>query len=247
MAGVANFIHVGICSVMYECCNLPWLVLRVTISGILRLQMIYCSYQNLSTCPQYNMMLEERMRSGYFLLSKTRYSMGTSAVSSLQLPSPDSETESLTGVKTSPVVLEDYKGDIMYHRVDVTFKDPMVPLPEDNGEESCEESEEKDEQKIRKREIYGTKEQTLDDENSETEKISKTPKKSSRKYVNRDPIRWFSPLPQQTLRQAQQDFKSSVSLLAECATVQSKLRTVNKEYRRLQEIKTKLDFEDKEE
>lgn len=196
---------------------------------------------------RYNMMLEERMRSGYFLLSKTRYSMGTSAVSSLQLPSPDSETESLTGVKTSPVVLEDYKGDIMYHRVDISFKDPMTPLLEDKGEESCEESEEKDEQKIRKRMNYSTKQRSLDDENSETEKLSKTPKKSSRKYVNRDPIRWFSPLPQQTLRQAQQDFKSSVSLLAECATVQSKLRTVNKEYRRLQEIKTKLDFEDKEE
>lgn len=187
------------------------------------------------------------MRSGYFLLSKTRYSMGNSAVSSLQLPTPDSETESLTGVTTSPVVLEDYKGDIMYHRVDISFKDPMIPLAEDKGEESCEESEEKDEeQKIRKREICSTKEQSLD-ENSETEKLPKTQKKSSRKYVNRDPIRWFSPLPQQTLRQAQQDFKSSVTLLAECATVQSKLRTVNKEYRRLQEIKTKLDFEDKEE
>lgn len=189
------------------------------------------------------------MRSGYFLLSKTRYSMGTSAVSSLQLPSPDSETESLTAVVTSPVVLEGYKGDIMYHRVDVSFKDPMTPLPEDDrGEELCEESKGKDkEQKIRKRETVAAKEQTLGVENSETEKKSKTTKKYSRKYVNRDPIRWFSALPQQTLKQAQQDFRSSVSLIAECATTQSKLRTVNKEYSRLQEIKTKLDFEEKEE
>lgn len=198
--------------------------------------------------PQYNMMLEERMRSGYFLLSKTRYTMGTNAVSSLQLPTPDSETESLTAVMTSPVVLEGYKGDIMYHKVDVSFKDPMTPLPEDDEEELREESRENDtEQKIRKRETLAAKEQTFENENSETEKKSKSKKKSSRKLVNRDPIRWFSPLPQQTLRQAQQDFRSSVSLLAECATVQSKLRTVNKEYSRLQEIKSKLDFDNKEE
>lgn len=188
------------------------------------------------------------MRSGYFLLSKTRYTMGTNAVSSLQLPTPDSETESLTAVMTSPVVLEGYKGDIMYHKVDVSFKDPMTPLPEDDEEELREESRENDtEQKIRKRETLAAKEQTFENENSETEKKSKSKKKSSRKLVNRDPIRWFSPLPQQTLRQAQQDFRSSVSLLAECATVQSKLRTVNKEYSRLQEIKSKLDFDNKEE
>lgn len=188
------------------------------------------------------------MRSGYFLLSKTRYSMGSSAVSSLQLPTPDSETESLTGVMTSPVVLEGYKGDIMYHKVDVSFKDPVTPLPDDEGEELYEESKEKDkEQKIRKRETVSAKEQTLQGENSETEKKSKNAKKSGRKHINRDPIRWFSALPQQTLKQAQQDFRSSVSLLAECATTQSKLRTVNKEFSRLQEIKTRLDFEDKEE
>lgn len=195
------------------------------------------------------MMLEERMRSGYFLLSKTRYSMGSSAVSSLQLPSPDSETESLTAVMTSPVVLEGYKGDIMYHKVDVSFKDPVTPLPDDDeGEELYEESKGKDkEQNIRKRGTIAGKEQTLEGENSETEKKSKNAKKSGRKHINRDPIRWFSALPQQTLKQAQQDFRSSVSLIAECATTQSKLRTVNKEYSRLQEIKTRLDSEDKEE
>lgn len=189
---------------------------------------------------QYNMMLEERMRSGYFLLSKTRYSMGTNAVSALQLPTAESETESLTAVTTSPVSLEGYKGDIMYHRVDVAFKDPTTPLSEDNDwEELCGES--KDEQSLRKRETATSKEETLEDE------TSKTKKKSGRKYANRDPIRWFSALPQQSLRQAQQDFRSSVSLIAECATTQSKLRTVNKEYSRLQEIKSKLDSKDKEE
>lgn len=195
-------------------------------------------------------MLEEKMRCGYFMLSKTRYSMGTNAVSSLQLPSPDSETESLTDVVSSPVVLEGYKGDIMYHRVDVSFKDPVTPLTEDEEGERCEESQEKHkEQGARKRQSVSKKKQTVDSEKSELEKESekKTSKKSSRKYVNRDPIRWFSALPQQTLRQAQQDFKSSVSLIAECATTQSKLRTVSKEYSRLQEIKYRLDGEEKEE
>lgn len=197
-----------------------------------------------------NMMLEEKMRSGFFLLSKTRYSMGTNAISSLQLPSPDSETESLTDVMSSPVSLEGYKGDIMYHRVDVSFKDPVTTLTEEEEEgERYEESQGKEKgQKARKRQT-SSKKQMVDSDNSEMEKESekKTSKKSSRKYVNRDPIRWFSALPQQTLRQAQQDFKSSVSLIAECATTQSKLKTVSKEYRRLQEIKHTLDGEAKEE
>ena len=189
------------------------------------------------------------MRSGFFLLSKTRYSMGTSAVSSLQLPSPESQTESLTDVVSSPVMLEGYKGDIMYHRVDVSFKDPAAHLTEDEEEERCESQEKKKKQGARKRQTKNKNEQMIDSEESKLENESeiKTSKKSSRKYVNRDPIRWFSALPQQSLRQAQQYFKSSVSLVAECATTQSKLRTVNKEFSRLQEIKYRVDGERKEE
>ncbi|KAG0713896.1 Coiled-coil domain-containing protein 115 [Chionoecetes opilio] len=195
-----------------------------------------------------NMMLEEQMRSGFFLLSKTRYSMGTSAVSSLQLPSPDSETESLTDVVSSPVVLEGYKGDIMYHRVDVNFKNPVMPLPDDEKfEESHEKRAEEKEQGARKRRTASKKEQAVDGKKSESDKETKKNTTSNGRYVNRDPIRWFSALPQQTLRQAQQDFKSSVSVIAECASTQSKLRTVSKEYRRLQEIKQRLDGEYKEE
>ncbi|XP_045136905.1 coiled-coil domain-containing protein 115-like [Portunus trituberculatus] len=195
-----------------------------------------------------NMMLEEKMRSGYFLLSKTRYSMGTNAVSSLQLPSPDSETESLANVVTSPVFLEEYKGDIMYHTVDVNFKDPMTPLPEEEEEEIFETQKSK-KKGTRKRQTADKKEQMTDCDNSilENDSEKKTSKKSNRKSVNRDPIRWFSALPQQSLRQAQQDFKSSISLIAECATIQSKLRTINKEYSRLQEIKNKVDGGEKEE
>ncbi|XP_063841991.1 uncharacterized protein LOC135089825 isoform X3 [Scylla paramamosain] len=196
-----------------------------------------------------NMMLEEKTRSGYFLLSKTRYSMGTNAVSSLQLPSPDSETESLANVVTSPVFLEGYKGDIMYHRVDVSFKDPVAPLPEEEEEGEVFETQKSKKKGTRKRQTADKKEQMIDSDNSilENDSEKKASKKSTRKSVNRDPIRWFSALPQQTLRQAQQDFKSSISLIAECATIQSKLRTINKEYSRLQEIKYKVDGGEKEE
>ncbi|KAG7177839.1 uncharacterized protein LOC121859674 isoform X2 [Homarus americanus] len=191
-----------------------------------------------------NMSLEESMRSGFFLLSKTRYTLGTNAVCLLQLPTDESEVESLATVVSSPVVLEKYDGDIMYHSVDTKFVDPVITVDSEKGIIISDDSDKKI-QGLRKRVTSAEEQKTeeISDENFEEQSV----KKGKPKIINRDPIRWFSALPPQTLKHAQQDFKAAINLIAQCATTQLKLRAVNKEYKRLYEIKQKLDKTDKEE
>ncbi|KAK3882191.1 hypothetical protein Pcinc_013410 [Petrolisthes cinctipes] len=207
-----------------------------------------------------NMKLEERLRVGFFLLGKTRYSLGTHAVSALQLPTEDCEVEHLAHVITTPAILEGCAGDITYHTVEAKFEDPVVQV---NGEQS-EAGEEYNnrysddgvsQEGLRKRLPHATgnnEEETevckceYEDGENKVQGSSKQKDKSTPNVLNRDPIRWFSALPPSTLRQAQKDFKAAVSLVAGCATTQLKLRAANKEFRRLHEIKSKLDRVEKE-
>lgn len=197
-----------------------------------------------------NMVLEESMRSGFFLLAKTRYMLGSNAVSSLQLPAHEHEVESLATVVSTPVVLEKYDGDVMYHTVDTRFKDPVSAVTADVQDEediSLNTTECDDEKNIslRKR-VTSVKEEQKVEEIHESEFREESVNKSKVKTTNRNPICWFSALPPQTLKQAQQDFKSAIQLSAQCATIQLKLRAVSKEYKRLYEIKSKVDRIEKE-
>lgn len=212
---------------------------------------IYCKRKCLF---QDNMKLEERLRVGFFLLGKTRYSLGSHAVSALQLPTEDREVEHLAHVVTTPVILEGCAGDITYHTVEARFEDPVVQVNGEKNEEHKRYSEDGESQDgLRKRlpRTSGNTEEEnevckCEDGASKPEISSKENEESTPCTVNRDPIRWFSALPPSTLRQAQKDFKSAVSLVAACATTQLKLRAANKEFRRLHEIKSKLDRVEKE-
>lgn len=194
---------------------------------------------------QSNMILEESMRSGFFLLAKTRYTLGSNAISSLQIPAHEHEVESLASVVSTPVVLERYDGDVMYHTVDTKFKDPVTAAPADVQDEDtvsldstkCDDDKN---QGLRKR-VTSVKGEQKVEEIHETKLKEESNQKTKGKTINRNPICWFSALPPQTLKQAQLDFKNAIQLSAQCATIQLKLRAVNKEYRRLNKIKNKLD------
>lgn len=193
-----------------------------------------------------NMCLEENLRSGFFHLGKTRFTLGMNAVSSLQLPTSESEVKSLAAVISTPVVLENYSGDIMYHTVDTKFLDPIVTVQDDEtGKMISLEGNDHDNknQGLRKRGTKVDGKQTSDEVSESDLKKGRSVKV---KPINRDPIRWFSVLPPQTLKHAQQDFKTAIQLIAQCATTQLKLRAVSKEYKRLHEIKRKLDTIEKE-
>lgn len=204
------------------------------------------------------MKLEEKLRVGFFLLGKTRYSLGSHAVSALQLPTEDREVEHLAHVITTPVILEGCAGDITYHTVEARFEDPVVQLSgeRNEGDEKHRKYSEGgvSQEGLRKRlpHATGNKEEETEDckcESNDGESKSEASKQNAESTpytVNRDPIRWFSALPPSTLRQAQKDFKAAVSLVAACATTQLKLRAANKEFRRLHEIKSKLDRVEKE-
>ncbi|XP_045616590.1 coiled-coil domain-containing protein 115 [Procambarus clarkii] len=195
-----------------------------------------------------NMRLEENMRSGFFHLGKTRYTLGSNAVSPLQLPTNESDVQSLAGVVSTPVVLEQQSGDIMYHTVDAKFLDPLVVVEDGVIDKtislgSLDHFDDKN-KGIRKR-VSNVEGKQKVEEISEGD-LKESDDKIKVKTINRDPIRWFSVLPPQTLKHAQQDFKTAIQLIAQCATSQLKLRAVSKEYKRLLEIKCQLDRIEKE-
>ncbi|XP_068223469.1 coiled-coil domain-containing protein 115 [Palaemon carinicauda] len=193
-----------------------------------------------------NMMLESKMRGGFFLLGKTRYALGNKAVSALQLPNEEREVDALATAVMTPVPLEGYEGDILYQHVDTKFQDPVVTLVEEDEEEEAPDKmvidDEVQMEGLRRR-FKNTEDEDPFNENG-IEELESSERKV--KIFNRDPIRWFTALPPQTLRQAQSEFKSALQLTSQCATLKLKLRAVNKEYSRLKEIKAKLESLEKE-
>ncbi|XP_064105377.1 coiled-coil domain-containing protein 115-like [Macrobrachium nipponense] len=193
-----------------------------------------------------NMMLESTMRGGFFMLSKTRYALGNKAVSSLQLPNEEREVDALATAVMTPVPLEGYEGDILYNHVDTKFQDPVVTIVEEEHEEAATDKmvTNADDQMegLRRRFKSNEDEEPLDENGIEDLDYSERKVKT----VNRDPIRWFTALPPQTLRQAQSEFKTAIQLVSQCATLKLKLRAVNKEYSRLKKIKAKLERLEKE-
>ncbi|KAK7065283.1 hypothetical protein SK128_012055, partial [Halocaridina rubra] len=190
-----------------------------------------------------NMLLEECMRSGFFLLGKTRYSLGTKAVSSLQLPKEDRELDALTKVVTDPIPLEGYDGEILFQQVDIRFQDPIITVDEkEPPEDDFTDVDDMDDG------MHGLRRRRsgLDKETENNNNSSSFTNGNKIKTLNRDPIRWFSVLPPQTLRQAQVDFKRALQVSTQCATIQIKLRAVIKEYKRLTKIKEKLERLEKE-
>lgn len=191
-----------------------------------------------------NMMLECCMRSGFFLLGKTRYALGNRAVSSLQLPNAERKLNALATAVSTPVPVEGYIGDILYQQIDTKFQDPIISVYEDETSEEVLADTDDHSEGLRKRYT------SIEDEKAEEESFEGDEHNYSGnhkvKTINRDPIRWFSALPPQTLRQAQSDFKSALQLSAQCASIQLKLRSVNKEYKRLRNIKAQIEQLEKE-
>lgn len=193
------------------------------------------------------MLLEEKMRGGFYLLGKTRYTLGCSAVSSLQLPNEECEVQSLVTVVSTPLVLQEYSGDVMHHTFDAKFIKPVTGNAENNSKEklSCDDKEKVSDENLGLRKRFsGISGEKKTEEGNDCEVEEKRDTRDG--VTNQDPIRWFSALPPQTLRQAQQEFKAAIQLIAQCATTQLKLSATNKEFERLYDIKSKIDAVEKE-
>nr|XP_027207074.1 coiled-coil domain-containing protein 115-like isoform X2 [Penaeus vannamei]XP_027239304.1 coiled-coil domain-containing protein 115-like isoform X2 [Penaeus vannamei] len=193
------------------------------------------------------MILEEHMRSGFFLLGKTRYVLGCNAISTLQLPSEEREVDPLVSVVSTPVRIERYDGEVIYQEMNTEFADPVVSLPVEVEEDSLSDmytQEDDPVEGLRQRISNLQGEPPEDREEDDREQYSADQNK--KKVINRDPIRWFSVLPPQTLKQAQTDFKTAIQISAKCATLLGQLKAVCNEYKRLAKIKSKIDNIEKE-
>jgi len=215
----------------------------------------YMALQHLALMDQLiktKLVLEENMRSGFFLMSKTRYVLGTNAVSTLQLPSEDREVDALVSVVSTPVSFEKYNGDIMYQELNTEFSDPVVVTGGCTDHEvehlstNIDQTDEDPMEGLRRR-VVSLAEEEPSEEFSESEETQEHNQDQVKKrIINRDPIRWFSIFPPQTLRQAQSDFKTAIQLSAKCATIQGQLKAVCNEYGRLTNIKAKIENMEKE-
>lgn len=191
------------------------------------------------------------------MLSKTRYVLGCNAVSTLQLPSEDREVDALVSVVSTPVSLQKYDGDIMYQELNVDFLDPIVAVPREGEEDhqggqypntTCGAETDDDPVDGLRRRVMNAEEEPPEDaeENEESSRGNNNANQTKKKTINRDPIRWFSALPPQTLKHAQMDFKNVIQISAKCATLIGQLRAVCNEYRRLSKIKAKIENMEKE-
>merc|ERR1712008_431197 len=108
------------------------------------------------------------------------------------------------------------------------------------GEASSSSCSEEPETLLRKRGVNLYGEQGVEDINAPEDEVDYSESSSSNaiKTVNRDPIRWFSVLPPQTLRQAQTYFKTAIQMSVKSANIQWRLNAIVKENKRLLEIKS---------
>lgn len=190
------------------------------------------------------MTMEESIRAGYFLMGKTRYSLGQASVSRLQLPGEDSQVKALVTTTASQHTTSKLEGGVIYQTVEANFHNPITNIEEE--EEAAKEASSsmslgEPEMLVRKRggNVHG--EQGVEDISAQEDELDYSESSSSsntaKKTVNSDPIRWFTVLPPQTLRQAQTYFKTAIQMSVKCANIQWKLNAIVKENKRLLEIK----------
>lgn len=196
------------------------------------------------------MTMEESIRAGYFLMGKTRYSLGQASVSRLQLPGEDSIVKALVTTTASQHTTSKLEGGVIYQSVEATFHNPVTNVEEVEAQEASSSMSSGDpEMIVRKRGVNPYGEQGVEDISAEDDEVDYSESSSSNtavKTVNSDPIRWFSALPPQTLRQAQTYFKTAIQMSVKCANIQWKLNAIVKENKRLLEIKRHYDGLQKE-
>ncbi|CAL4097728.1 unnamed protein product, partial [Meganyctiphanes norvegica] len=198
------------------------------------------------------MTMEESIRPGYFLMGKTRYSLGQSSVSRLQLPGENSQVKPMVTTTASQHTTSKLEGGVLYQSVEANFHNPITTVEEEEeeaGEASSSSCYEEPETLLRKRGVKLHGEQGVEDiyapENDEVN-YSESSSSEAIKTINRDPIRWFSALPPQTLRQSQTFFKTAIQMSVKCANIQWRLNAIIKENKRLMEIKRHYERLEKE-
>ncbi|XP_043540614.1 coiled-coil domain-containing protein 115 [Chiloscyllium plagiosum] len=181
--------------------------------------------------------LERRMEQGWFSLSKARYSMGNKWVTSLQY-----------GPQMVPLARVDVSLNEDGHR---SFKVERV----DSGELTSAGGVEEDQKEVlevgaqgqvrRRKARWGAQEgQQLKSEGepaSDSQASEEKPAvRAGGRQSSQDPLRWFGVLVPQSLRDAQAAFREVMELVAEVATLQSRLVSAKAEYQALLRQKHKL-------
>ncbi|XP_076030326.1 vacuolar ATPase assembly protein VMA22 isoform X2 [Oratosquilla oratoria] len=188
--------------------------------------------------------LKDVTSEGFFLLGKSRYIMGNTSVSTLQLPGEDFTVKALVRSYTSDEHQDDLK--ILTRKFELMMQNPVVTADEEETAKSCEDDCNR---VVRRRGEKNTKtnenkEQEIKDELEKEDQNKNT--SPSKKTVNHDPIRWFTALPPQSLRQSQNCFKKALHLSADCATIQDQILHNVSQYKQLLKCKEKYQQETEE-
>lgn len=194
------------------------------------------------------MTMEESIRAGYFLMGRTRYSLGQSSVSRLQLPGEDSRVKALVTTTASQHTTSKFEGGVLYQSVEANFHNPVSTVEEDyeDGEASSSSCLEEPEMLLRRRGINLHGEQGVEDMIVQEDEVNYIENSKAKNTFNRDPIRWFNALPPQTLCQAQTYFKTAIQMSVKSANIQWRLNAIVKENKRLLEVKNHYDGIQKE-
>jgi len=164
-------------------------------------------------------------KAGWLDLAEARKSLGSMAVSRLQLPSEEGERE-VEAVRR--VVRDECKQEngVRYHHFNVT--EGIV----DEVRLDCE----KEGLRQRKGDNSNTNEEksgiTVEEKDKEKKQVDK-------RSVSKDPLRWFGLMPPSSLRRAQASFVKAVELTIEVANLQSELGGVQARLKFLRRVRVK--------
>lgn len=173
-----------------------------------------------------NGLLEEVMKSGFFNMSRARYSMGSKSVGALQFN--DNMTANckvnldtdISHTKDDDFVFEITKGDntleLQTERTDTVVRRRNVSTPV-SQKADCEDNE--------KTEDIVTKLKDVDLTDS------------SPRPRSPNPITWFGVLVPASLRQSQTDFKQAVHYVVDLANLRKKLVALKLKYKKLEKMK----------
>ena len=175
-------------------------------------------------------LMQESMKSGYLMLGKTRYSRGKNFVSKSQLPNEDKEVFAVAYCHSDEENIPNLKEDISFPNPQIIRRSTVLNIPVEEKEDlpSEEKTNNKDDQEVRLRGKKNSDESDKKDGEKETKK------------VDIDPIRWFSALPPQSLKDAQIHFQAALKLGVECVSLQRQLDALNEEYALCYETVSKL-------
>eukprot|EP00088_Acartia_fossae_P040861 TRINITY_DN4259_c1_g1_i2.p1 TRINITY_DN4259_c1_g1~~TRINITY_DN4259_c1_g1_i2.p1 ORF type:complete len:244 (-),score=56.04 TRINITY_DN4259_c1_g1_i2:181-879(-) len=172
--------------------------------------------------------LEEVSKNGWMDMAKARYIMGSTAISTLQLPKPEEDSD--TGIEPSATVskqecLRDGSKNVRYYHYSLN--------PPPSAQDTTSQSKQEAAEGLRQRKQESNNGDGDTKGGSKVEEVKKRPKSLS------DPVRWFSAMPPAPLKRSQKYFQSGVEIVLEIANLQSQIRGIQNRIKYLKRMKQK--------